>query len=79
MVSSFVRTIGTVTLVSIFVLPSHLVLAAGINHAPKAAMEKASGAHEAKRQKCLSAYKAASATVKAAGKKAFMSHCITTR
>jgi hypothetical protein len=54
-------------------------MAAGINHVSRSAMQKASGEHEAKRQKCLSAFNAASASVKARGKKAFMSHCVTNR
>jgi hypothetical protein len=79
MISSFVRAVGTVALISLAFSPAPAVMAAGINHISRSAMQKASGEHEAKRQKCLSAFNAASASVKARGKKAFMSHCVTNR
>jgi hypothetical protein len=54
-------------------------MAAGINHAPKAAMQKANGEMAVKKKKCSSAFDSQPASVKAKGKKAFMNHCINVK
>lgn len=74
--SSLIRIVGVAALLSFAVSVSPAAFAAGINHAPKAAMQKANGEFSAKKKKCSSAYEASSASVKAKGKKAYMSHCI---
>jgi hypothetical protein len=53
-----------------------VAMAAGINHAPKAAMQKANGEMTVKKKKCSASFDSQPANVKARGKKAFMSHCV---
>jgi hypothetical protein len=79
MVSSAFRVIGAVALFSFAISLSPGAMAAGINHAPKAAMQKANGEMAVKKKKCSSAFDSQPASVKAKGKKAFMNHCINVK
>jgi hypothetical protein len=74
MLSSCIRVISAAALLSISLSPT--AFAAGVNHASLATMQRANGPHDAKKQKCVSAFQHASAAVKAQGKKTFMTHCM---
>jgi hypothetical protein len=79
MLSSAFRLVGTIALFSLAISLSPEAMAAGINHGPKAAMQRANGEMAVKKKKCSSSFSSQSASVKAMGKKAFMSHCMTSK
>jgi hypothetical protein len=76
MLSSAFRVIVTTALFAFAISLSSGAMAAGINHAPKAAMQKANGEMAVKKKKCSASFDSQPASVKAKGKKAFMSHCV---
>jgi hypothetical protein len=76
MLSSGFRAIGTAAFFAFVVSLSPGAMAAGINHAPKAAMQKANGEMAVKKKKCSASFESQPASVKAKGKKTFMSHCV---
>jgi hypothetical protein len=77
MPSSAFRAIGAAVLFSFAISLSPAAMAAGMNHASKMTMQKANGEMAAKKKKCSSSFESQPASVKAKGKKAFMSHCVS--
>jgi hypothetical protein len=74
MSSKILSVLGTFALVC--ALASSPSFAAGKNHAPMKAMNKAMGLNGAQRKKCEAKFGSSSAHVKTAGKKAFMEQCM---